>query len=64
MKFNEHNIPVKSEKNFTEKQVVSMIVDFAMTAMGDEWIPQEDENFKSFLDGYNLLEAFNNEYTL
>jgi hypothetical protein len=57
-KFNEH----KTEKTFTDKQVLSMLVDCVMTSMGDEWIPQEDDNFKSFLQGYGLLELFNTEY--
>jgi hypothetical protein len=57
-KFNEHYV----EKTFNEKQVVSMLVDAVMTSMGDEWIPQEDENFKSFLSGYGLLSIFLDEY--
>jgi len=57
-KFNEHYV----EKTFNEKQVVSMLVDAVMTSMGDEWIPQEDENFKSFLRGYGLLSIFLDEY--
>jgi hypothetical protein len=58
-KFNEHYV----EKTFNEKQVVSMLVDAVMTSMGDEWIPLEDENFKSFLRGYGLLSIFLDEYS-
>jgi hypothetical protein len=59
-KFNEH----LSDNTFTAKQVLSMIVDTAMMCMGDEWIPQEDDEFKSFLKGYNLLDLFEVEYDL
>lgn len=52
----------ESQNNYTDKQVLSMIVDAVMTAMGDEWVPQEDDNFKSFLESHGLLDLFNQEY--
>lgn len=51
-----------NSKKFTEKQVVSILVDATMTAMGDEWVPQDDDDFKSFLNKYGLLDTFNEEY--
>lgn len=50
------------EKTYTEKEVITMIVDTAMTAKGDEWVPQEDKNFKEFLKSYGLLTIFKKEY--
>jgi hypothetical protein len=59
-KFNEH----QSVKTYTDKEVLTMIVDTAMTCKGDEWIPQEDEDFKDYLKRYNLLDLFETEYNL
>ena len=50
------------KKTYTAKQMLAAIVATAMEAKGDEWVPQLDENFKEFLNGYNLLELFKKEY--
>jgi len=52
-KLNEHKV----EKTFNEKQVVTMLLDAVMTAMGDEWVPQEDDKFKSFFFTMNCQES-------
>ena len=62
--YEEEQSDITPPKTFTDKQVLSMLVDCVMTSMGDEWIPQEDDNFKSFLKGYGLLELFNKEYNI
>jgi hypothetical protein len=50
------------KKTYTQEQVLAMIVDTAMTAKGDEWVPQTDEDFKAFLESYGLLTLFKKEY--
>ncbi len=49
---------------YTKLQVVALLLEALMIDKGDEWIPQEDDNFKSFLSSNNLLETFNKEYDL
>ena len=51
-------------KKYTDKEVLIMIMDIVITAMGDEWIPQEDENFKDKLKSYGFLELFEIEYNI
>ena len=36
-------------KTYTQEEVIAIIVDTAMTAQGDEWVPQADKKFKNFL---------------
>lgn len=51
-------------KNFTESQVISILVECAMECMGEEWVPQDDDNFKMFLKRHNLLDVFNSKYDI
>ena len=50
------------EKTYTQEEVVVMIVDTAMIAMGDEWVPQQDQAFKELLNKYGLLKIFKKVY--
>ena len=50
------------KKKYTQEEVVVMIVEVAMTAMGDEWVPQQDKPFKELLNNYGLLKIFKKVY--
>ncbi len=53
-----------SEKTYTKSDVVSLLMEALMDTLGDEWVPQEDDNFKSFLSSNGLLKTFEEEYPL
>ena len=50
-------------KTFTESEVVTLIVTTCYECLGDEWIPQEDDNLKEFMGRNGLLETFLKEYS-
>lgn len=60
--YHQYKLAESNSEFFTKLQALSMLVDVTMESMGDEWIPNEDDNFKRFLSKYNLLELFNSEY--
>lgn len=53
-----------SGDSYTKEHVLSMLVDITLTTLGDEWIPQEDDSFKSYLESNGLLDLFNKDYTI
>lgn len=48
--------------NYTEKEVVALILETAQNCLGNEWVAQMDDIFLDFLDSKNLLETFMQEY--
>lgn len=49
-------------KNYSEKEVVMLIVDMMMVHMGDEWVPQLDEGFIDWLIKEGLYNTFEEIY--
>ena len=56
--------PHKNTITFTKGELVSLIMTLAMDAYGDEWIPQEDEQFISYLKREGLFETWEAIYKL
>ena len=52
-KKNGHN-----EKVYSEEEVVHLIMELAMDTLGEEWIAEEDDNFKRWLESRGLLETW------
>ena len=54
--------PRPVERKYNESQVVMLVMDFAMDTLGDEWVAQEDDNFKEWLSSNGLLKAWEKLY--
>jgi hypothetical protein len=49
-------------KTYTEVDVVHLIMELAMDHLGEEWVAEEDEGFKSWLDKQGLLDTWEKIY--